>query len=687
MPIRSIKLRPGINTQAPLLANEGGWSASQLVRFKNGLPQSIGGWLRWINQQLDSPIRTIKSWSDLNGTVWTAFGTDTSVYIWGGNSLLNITPTTATTNPTPNFSTVAGSAVVTIIDNVIGQISGSYVNIVTPVSVGGLILQGIYPIASVVGGDTFTVNAGALATATVANGGAVPTFTTTSGSPAITVIFDNNSQVVDNTFGVPISTTVGGVTLLGSYLVQSAATNTFVIDALTDATSTAGPVAMNGGNAQIVYYGVQGVPSGANYGYGIGGYGLGGYGQGSVYNPDSLPVVPLWTFDNWGETLILCTGTGSIFTWTPGTGQTQAQLIVNAPSINTGIFIAMPELAVVAWGASVNGVQQPLLVAYSTIGDYTTWAPTVENQAGSQTIASGSKVVAGIQAAQQALIFTDIDVWAMNYLGGENTEIPWGFIKIADACGLVGPRAVCKQDQNVFWMAGPQQQGNPTQQLSGGRFMVFTGGEVQTLPCTVWDEVFQDFDWTNAHKVVAASNALFTEVAWYYPSISGGTGENDSYALFNVGEGLWTYGKLGVTGWQDVSASGAPLAGHSDSYAYQHEVGQNANGQPLNWSISTGAVMINEGDEMMFVDWLLPEFQWGMHNNPATNQAVTVAVSAYRYANDTVPTTSSTATYTATGAGFSSPRVRGRHLQFTFSGQGFARLGDVRYRAAPDGKY
>ncbi|MCB8880132.1 hypothetical protein ACELLULO517_07785 [Acidisoma cellulosilytica] len=685
MPLQQLKIRPGINTQLPPILNEGGWSQSQLIRFENGQPQAIGGWVKWWETELDSPARAIRSWADFNGTVWTAVGTDTSVYVIGDGQQLNITPIINTTNPTVDFSTVEGSTTVTILDNAVGVLNGTAVNIVTPVAVGGIVLQGLYQI-TMLNFDSFTITSSSSATSTVIDGGIVPSFTTMSGSLTVTVTLENHGYAAQETFGVTVPVTVGGLTLNGAYLIESVVDdNTFTISAVSAATSSATAL-MNGGNARFVYYNAN-QSTYVSYGYGIGGYGLGGYGEGSIYVPPAVTQVPLWTFDTWGETLILCQGGGPIFTWTPESGQTQAQLIAGAPPINGGIFVAMPELTLVAWGSSTSGIQEPLLVQWSTIGDYTNWIPTVENQAGSQTIPSGSRVVGAIQGPQQALIFTDVDVYSMNYLGGSGeASLAWGFIKLADHCGLIATRAVCVLDETVFWIAGPSGL-QDSQGPSGGRFMVYNGGVTEPLPCTVYDTIFQDLDWANSEKIVAASNALFHEVSWFYPSLSGGSGECDSYVKFNKKESTWDFGKLPRCGWQDYSAAGNPIGGGSDGYLYAHEVGITADGADLNWSVASGAVMIAEGDMMMFVDWLLPEFYWGIRGTPTTVSPVTLTISGYRFSNDVAPVTQSSMTFTQSGSGFSNPRVRGRNLSFTFGGPGFARLGSIRYRAAPDGKY
>src|SRR6202012_3921615 len=129
-----------------------------------------------------------------------------------------------------------------------------------------------------------------------------------------------------------ISTAIGGLTIFGNYLVSSVVdVNNFTIDAPTRATSTAS-APENGGLARIIYYNTNLGPSTPSFSYGVGGYGLGPYGEGSVFVPTggSTPA-PLWTLAHWGETLICCPGSGPIYTWTPGIGQTSLAIIANAP--------------------------------------------------------------------------------------------------------------------------------------------------------------------------------------------------------------------------------------------------------------------------------------------------------------------------------------------------------------------
>lgn len=260
----------------------------------------------------------------------------------------------------------------------------------------------------------------------------------------------------------------------------------------------------------------------------------------------------------------------------------------------------------------------------------------------------------------------------MTYAG---SELVFSFVKLADGCGLIGMRAAGVLRDLVYWMT------------PGGKFMVCGSSVIpQTVDCPVWDLVFQDLDLDNVDKIVCATISMFDEVMWFYPSKSGGTGENDSYVKYNALYQAWDYGKLPRSAWQDYSASGNPLGAAPDGALYRHETGYTAAGDALEWSFSTGAFMVSEGASMTFVDWVLPDFRYGFINDSSSDSAITMTIGGYRYANSGVFTTAPL-TCDPTGRGALVTRLRARALQFTFSGSGFFRLGNVRIRANPDGRY
>jgi len=688
MPHAMVKLKPGIDTTSTTALNDGAeYSSSNLIRFLPdrdgmGLVQKMGGWVNYFGSAISSKIRALKGWADLNATNHLAIGAESSLNVLTNNTLIDITPQTSVTNTAPNFSTTSGSNVVTIIDANITASVLDYVNFVTPVAVGGLVLTGPYLIYTAAG-TTYTILASSNATSTVSSGGASYTFSTTSGSSVVTGTLANHGYSVGTSIYVGVATTVGGITLYGLYTILTVPTSsTFTFAAANTATSTAGPTAINSGNIRSTFYIAIG-PQPASTGFGVGGFGAGGFGTGTAQ--PSVPGTPItatdWTLDNFGQNLVACPAGGAIYSWQPDGQLQNAQILANAPLVNDGIFVAMPERQIVAWGSSFTLAQDPLLVRWCDVEDATTWIATATNQAGSYRIPTGSKIVTGLQGPQQGLLWTDLDLWAMQYVG---PPLVYGFNKIGSNCGAIGRHCVGQLNNAVFWMSQKQ-------------FFMSVGQGPQVIPCSVWDAVFQNLKSGNdnngvpyTQRIRCAVNSQFNEVMWFYPSANG-TGENDSYVKYNVVMNCWDYGSLGRTAWIDQSVLGPPIGAGSDNWLYQHEIGNDAyvgnQATAMLSDAATGYFVLNEADNLVFIDQIWPDFKWGTYSgNP--NATVNLTFNVTNYAGDT-PTVYGPYQMTQQTQ-YLSVRIRGRLMQIELSSSDvgtFWRLGAVRYRYQPDGRF
>lgn len=687
MPHATVKITPGVDTTKTPTLNETAWSVTNLARFLpdrggDGLIQKLGGWIAYYGQAITSTVRALKGWSDLQGNNRLGIGAQSSLNVLTNNNLIDVTPQTTTTNPAPAFSTTSGSNVVTFVDAGFSASILDYVFFTTPVSVGGLILSGPYQILSASSG-TYTIAATSLATSTVASGGAVYAFTTTSGSAIVTCTFANHGFFVGNAFYVSIPTTVGGITISGLYVVQSVTSSSvFTFAASTQATSSAGPTSVNGGNVNTIYYISLG-PLPTNVGFGQGGFGQGGFGQGNTSTGSSgTPITASdWTLDNYGELLVACPAGGPIYYWSPEGTLQQAQLIGgNAPMVNDGIFVAMPERQIVAWGSSFTLSPDPLTIRYSDVANIQSWNASSINQAGSYRIPTGSKIVVCIQGPQQGLIWTDLDIWAMQYVGPPSV---YGFNKIGTNCGAVSRHCVGTMNGVIYWMSQKQ-------------FFLMSGGGPVNIPCPIWDVVFQNINKNYYSKVICAVNSQFNEVTWYYPSTN--ATENDSYVKYNVVLQQWDYGSLGRTAWIDQSVLGSPIGSGSDNYIYQHEIGNNANSGtqalPMATVAQTGYFQLDEADKMIFIDQIWPDMIWGLFDGnvfpPSNNTNATVNITFYaaNYPTD-VPTVYGPYTMTQSTE-YISVRIRARLMSIQVASTDantFWRLGGIRYRYQVDGRF
>lgn len=675
--LKTINLLPGVNTEQTDLQDEAIVASSQLIRWKFAaqriLPEKLGGWAKYYPLGFGSPVRALHAWEGLNADTHLAVGCETSLNVVTAGIGSDITPRTLVTNPTVDFSTVSTTKEVVIVDA--GVTASIYDSIFmrTPVAIGGIVLYGPYAVTETLSSTSYKIIAASVASSTVTDGGAVPEYTTTSGSFSVEVTLAAHGYSVGDTFPATVSTTVGGITIAGAYLVQTIVdVDNFTINAASVATSSTSG-SENGGNASIEYFiGISPTTPAAGYGSGAG-YGDGGYGIG--VSPTPSPGTPItttnWSLDNWGEVLIACPSDGPIYTWSPESGFSNATKILNAPLINGGCFVSNTAQILVAWASSINGVQDPLLVQWSDSGDYTNWTPTALTQAGNFRIPSGSKVTGGLAGPQFNVIWTDLDVWAMDYI---QPPLVYGFNNLATNCGLISRHAACEVNSTVYWMGFNQ-------------FFGLNGEAVAPIPCPVWDVVFQDLDTDNLDKITAAPNNGFGEVSWFYPSKSGGTGDIDSYVKMNFNNGfIWDFGKLQRTAWLDQSVVGEPVGGDALGFTYQHEISPDADGQPMTSWFQTGFFQIADGDEITYLDWIIPDFKWAYAGATGSAQ-LSITLYYSNYPGDAVyaagPYTVSQATQ------FVTTRLRGRQVSFRIESQDLGswwRLGGLRFRTAPDGK-
>ena len=681
MPHASLKLVPGVNQNRTPALNEAAISTSQLIRFVPdaqgiGLPQKLGGWTKYFANPISSIIRCLWAWADANDKKYLAIGAINLLEVLSNNILRDVTPRTETYNVAVDVDTVSGSNEVTI------HISGSNVTsydsvyIQTQISVGGLVLFGMYQ-CSAIGDNSFNIYATdvlgqpAYATATVTTGGAVPVYDTTSGSSVVLVTLADHGYSAGDTFAALVSTTVAGITIFGNYLItQINSTDTFSIQT-SNAASGSDTADMNGGDARYqIFIGDGPLPLGT--GYGVGPYGAGGYGSGvtPTANPGTAITATDWSLDNWGSILIANPFEGEVYTWNPLINPTVASVIPNAPTANTGCFVAMPQRQVIAYGSTFNGIIDHLLVRWCDVENYNDWIGTVTNQAGSYRIPRGSRIVGGIQGPQQGLIWTDTALWSMQYIG---QPYIYSFNEVGTGCGLIGQKAAGTLGGAVYWM-GPSQ------------FYMLSGSGVETIYCPIWDVIFQDIDLTNVSKIRFAANSLFNEVSWYYPTTSS-NGEVAKYVKYNKGLGQWDFGTLGRTAWINQSVLGNPIGASPERYIYQHETSQNADGQPMLSSFQTGYFALSEADVKTFIDQVWPDMKWGYYGG-TQNANVQITFYYTDYAGQT-PLVSGPFTVTQSTQ-YVTPRFRGRLVSIAISSSdinSFWRLGNIRYRLQPDGKF
>jgi hypothetical protein len=563
---------------------------------------------------------------------------------------------------------------------------------------------------------TAATSYGGSVTPRVTFGGLPPKFTVVSGGATVTVDLINHNYAVGDTFNVPISTTVGGVAISGLYTVTKVNTvDQFEITSDLPATSSANAYENNGQIRSEVFVSVVSADQGDNFVYGGGIYNEGLYGSGFVEaSTDGTPITAVdWTFDNWGSILVACPKNGATYYWQPvGSAVQNLSYMPNSPVYNAGAFVAMPQRQVIAYGSSFGSIQDPLLVRWCDLEDFTVWQGTAFNQAGSYRIPTGSKIVGGLQAPQQALLWTDLDLWSMTYIG---QPYIYGFNKIGANAGLISQKAAGQMSGAVYWMSQRQ-------------FFRFAGQGVEPIPCPVWDQVFQNLFPGNdengnpyTDRIRCAPNSQFNEITWHFPAhytydidpatglnlsqMQIGTGEVNAYVKYNIALNQWDYGYqhpdnpavlVGRTAWIDQSIFGGPIGAAaatsvvgqtSGFFVYQHETSNNADGAAMEAGFTTGYANLADGDNMIFIDQVWPDMKWGFVDEEKTAQ-VKITFFVTNYPGDPPI---EYGPYTVTqNTQYLSVRMRGRLVAIGVSStdlNSFWRLGAVRYRYQSDGKY
>jgi hypothetical protein len=673
MPFRKLTLKPGVNLEQTPTLNQFQLAASNLVRFYNGLVQKLGGWVQMTTQQFIGTCRGLHAWADITGNRYVGIGTEQRLQVLVGGMISDITPVEVTDNPAVSFSTTNGSASVTITDAGHSPLPGDWINLQTQVSVGGIVLFGYYQVVTSNGTNQFTVTAAALATSTVTNGGAVPSYTTTNLSPTVSVALNNHGFGTGDLFNAAVSTTVATVVISGIFSVTVVDANHFTITAGSNANAST-TASENAGNARIQYLLDTG---GLVDVFGSGGYGGGNYGGGPYGGVSSTILTPLrqWSLDHFGQDLIASPTNGLIYFWQPPTVQPATVVSGSAPLASTAVFVLPQAQIIVALGAETGGTQQPLLVRWCDAGDFTDWTATAVNQAGSYFLSQGSALVGGLAIGLGGLIWTDQDIWSVTYLG---FPLVLGFNKLAQGCGLIASRAAGVAGNLVMWL-GP------------GEFFQAIGGTVLPMECPVWDFYWYNRQTTNFGQIHCAVNVSFNEMAWHFPISTSSPLFNPlapfGYVKYNYAEKVWDYGlssQYQRSAWMGQSLIGQCIGADLNGLLQAHEVGFDANGQAMLWSWQSGYFDLAEGEKFVFSDWLIPDFI------TIGSPTMEPTIFTQDYPND--PPTSvvvggvSPMTFAVTYG------ARGRQMSVGFAASGasigdFSRLGAIRVRYAPDGSF
>ena len=658
MPLTKLQFRPGINKETTSYSNEGGWYECDKVRFRFGVPEKIGGWERFSKFNFLGTCRTLMNWTALDGTNFIGAGTHLKYYINEGGGYYDVTPirnttaageisfaaaantlsanilSTDTTIPLTSSSGFPTSGIIQINSETIEYVGVSGNNLTNCVRGFNGTTAAAHTALDAVDCATVTVsdtNHGANQYDFVTYSGAV-----SLGSQATADVLNQEYQIVslidENSYLIDLRT----VSTIGSITTTTGLDPTYVFADSSDTGSGGGSIV----GAYQVNTGQDTVTFGT--GWGAGTWGRGTWGSAAAVSAANRSL-RTWSHDNFGEDLIINPRDGGIYYWDRSNGTSTRAVDISSAAFGTTfsppvvakqVMVSDRDKHVIAFGTNPEGdnTQDPLLIRFCDQGNIRDWETTVTNTAGDLKLGTGSEIVAAVETRQQILVFTDVSVHAMQYLGPPYT---FGINIISDNVTIRGPLTAVNVEDTVYWMGQDE-------------FYVFNGA-VNRLSCTVRDYVFSDFNSDQAGKAFAAANAAFGEIWWFYPSAS--STDNDRYVVFNYQQNIWYYGNLGRSAWMDRSSAEAnPVAASTDHYLYNHELGFNDGStvpaSAISAYIESSQVTMGEGDNFVLLRRLIPDVTF---RSSTDSPELTMTLKARRfpganYSSSDASTVSQTAT-------------------------------------------
>ena len=609
MPLKKLTLKAGVNKENTRYFSENGWYVSDKMRFRQGSPEKIGGWIRISASIFQGVCRSLWNWVTLTSLNLIGVGTNLKFYIESGGAYNDITPIRSTVTINTNPFVLTASTTVTVTDTGHGCFTGDFVTFSGATDIGGggtnvtaAVLNQNFQV-TVIDANTYTIvisvtpNATAISASPGGGSGVIAAYEIHTG-PAYAIPitgwgggswgsgtwgFGTNSVNAiqlwsQNNFGEDL---IFGPRGGGIYYWSAQIGVSPLVFTVTIATPAVVTASLRDGTA-VVLNTTGALPTGLSVGVVY-------YVVGSTGTTCNLSL----TF---GGAAINTTGSqsGTHTISARGIDITQLGGASDCPTIQNTIFVADISRFVFAFGCNDYGssVQDPMLVRWSDQESVTQWTPSATNQAGSIRLSHGSEIVTVVQTRQEIVVWTDSSLYSLQYQG---PPVVWASQLLGDNISIIGPNAAVVASGVIYWM--------------GVEKFYKYDGRTQTLRCDLRQHIFQDINLTQASQVFAGTNEGFNEVWWFYCSAN--SNEIDLYVTYNYQEDVWAYGTLGRTAWLDSGLRDHPLAATYSYNLVNHEQGNddNVSGTPVAISavISSAEFDIDDGDHFGFVWRMLPD--------------------------------------------------------------------------------
>lgn len=354
MPLKKVLLKSGTNQENTRYTTENGWWESDKVRFRQGTPEKIGGWVRISANTFLGVCRSLWNWITFSGLNLLGVGTNLKFYIELGGAYNDVTPIRATNTLSNPFSATLNSEIITVTHTSHGCITGDFVTFSGAVGLGGnitaIILNKEYQV-TVIDSNSYTITVTATANATDVAG-------SPGGGASVIAAYQLNTG---SSIAIPSYGWGSGTWGSGSWGTTSSTTTIQM---------------WNQSNfGEDLIFGPRG--GGLYYWDATGGVTTRGVPVSSLTGASNVPLYQDVLFVSDVSRFVFAMGTNDY-------GSTSYDSMV------------------VRWSDQESAVD---------------WTPSATNQSGSLRLSHGSKIITALQTRQEIVVWTDSALYSLQYLG------------------------------------------------------------------------------------------------------------------------------------------------------------------------------------------------------------------------------------------------------------------------------
>jgi hypothetical protein len=386
--ITKFNFKAGMTREGTSYSNEGTWYDGDMVRFRYGYVENIGGWTKVNSTAFVGVARFLHPFQTLDSESFMFMGTTAKVYLEIGGDLKDITPLRATSSlgTDPLTSDGAGSGVITVTDTTHGAEAGDYVTFSSATAFDGLTTDDLnkeHVITETPDANSYKVDTGGSATAGSVSGG-------------------GSSISAEYQISVGLDATVGGT-------------------------------GWSAGTWGTLSWGEA---SGALAGQTLRLWFADSFGEDLVFN---IADEGIYYWD------------ASLGTSTRAVELSTISGASDVPTVARKILVSEVDRHAIAFGSNPLGsaAQDPLMIRWSDSENLADWTPTTINSSGSIRLSQGSEIVTALRTKRETLVWTDTSLHSFQFIG---PPYIFGTSLLGDNVTITGPNSMAVVNDAVYWM-------------------------------------------------------------------------------------------------------------------------------------------------------------------------------------------------------------------------------------------